>query len=244
MKSLIDLVNQIRRNRFVWKLCISLVVLLPLATLMVIAEKLGMGVWVYRSTSAIFALVSIYILFSFYRVLYDLTSVNQYKTDISLFSFIWLTLKYQIIFGLIIVLLFLPILYLFNYSGFGVAESAEKIGGISSVYDSPIFIIFRQIAEFFFLMGFVIVVGSRALDSISAKLKILFFNKSTIIIMSIVVALNILIELGKPLISPKPSGPPSLVYNLILMTVYVGYILSILALIREWQKLYFQSISN
>ncbi|MEI1279618.1 hypothetical protein V6Z05_14915 [Leptospira venezuelensis] len=239
MKLFVDLLNQIIRNILVWKLCISLTVLLSIVPLLELTKDSAIYKFLFAIIFMAFAALIIYNIYLLFRIFYDLTSVGQYKGDISLSNFFWLNMKYQFIFGLFI---FLPSVYILNSSVIGRMESVKNVDAMYSILRDPILVIFRNTAEFLYIIGLVVVIGSRSFDAFFDKLRILFFNKSVIKIIAIVAALSVLIELIRLLVYPEYSN--SSLYSFLNLFLVIGYLIFVLLLIREWQKLYFRSEPN
>ncbi|TGK08624.1 hypothetical protein EHO58_05555 [Leptospira selangorensis] len=228
MEILSKLVRKIGKNKYFWY--ISILAILPGLIFRIFGSTEKTNSLTWYAFLFIFILF-IYIVYAGFKFLYEITSISEWRSDITVGNFFWLLFNFNLIFSL---LFWLPLSLLFytlvtNQQGKDLLEL--------SIFYKRIFLIPREIIELLYILCLTVVVGTRSSVDIIKKLKELLSDENSrrifLIYCSVSVA-SIFVGIFSDVFN-------SYLFEIISFASFLSYLILFLILVDAFQKNQFGS---
>jgi hypothetical protein len=170
MKNMIKLIPKILLNRNLHKLILLLLIHLTIIYLINL-DSVESNLSDFPFLIILLFVNFIYLYILTFKILYEITSINQFESDITFPNFFFKLTIYQFFIGIIFIILF--------YSLFDLGEKFSSEQKLNQIPDRVSFKIYL-FKEFFYiidLIGFVILTGTRSFANLYIKLKVLLSTK-------------------------------------------------------------------
>ncbi|PKA23521.1 hypothetical protein CH381_25415 [Leptospira sp. mixed culture ATI2-C-A1] len=178
----------------------------------------------------------IYLYILSFKILYEITSINQFQHDIGFSNFFFKFMIYQILIGFVFIL---PFSFLYNIDE--IYNFEQKLKQIPKLENISIFL-FQELFYIIDLIGSIILIGSRSFTNLFIKLEILFSTK--IVYLLIFFQIFSWIAIGIYQLDSNYTPFFQWIYKITKTIILLGFATAFFLSISEFQRKYFNKINS